>query len=65
MAAVAPIELRGLAGPFVLPTSGEIVADSAAATFGSKKKLFGGLFNLNTVSWIPGNSKYQKNSSRV
>jgi hypothetical protein len=56
MAEAAPIDLRGLTGPFVLPT---VVAGNAVAPVGSKKKVFGGLFNLNTVSWIPGNSKYQ------
>ncbi len=53
--------MRDLIGTLVLSASGGIGAavGEPVATFGSWEA-FGGLFNLNMVSWIPGHSMYPK-----
>ena len=61
IAEAAPIELLVLIGPLVLSAPGEIGAavGGPVATFGSWES-FGDLFNLNTVSWIPGHGIISK-----
>lgn len=65
MAEAAPIEWRDLAGSVALPASGGIgAAVGGPVTASCSLEWFDGRFNLNTVSWMPGNSTYPKNQIR-